>query len=460
MRAACPDISIDLKIVSAGYGLLDEETPIVPYEMTFSGMKIRDLREWADFLELPKKVVGSLSGYQLTFVLLGKEYIRAVAFPSGLETNGLCVFLTGKGALRYLPSGPNIFRITLDNSDASRLGAGLVALKGRVFEILGEHAQSQGEKLLKEIKASPGILVEILRNYERSIEPRGAEEPKRRLLPTPSSSTTLKHQEAATNISHTFRIPNSWWKKGHRQKMMYFIPEWDDLVNPHYEFLTDTHPTGTSDSYESAIYAHQIYDAPQYDGILISKVVAEKKKSKKANLQKLGVHKYLRVPRGFPIMGDCGAFGYIVEEVPPYETEEILDYYQSLDFDFGVSIDHLIVKAILKKTIHYLVNADGKKHKITAEEYEDLKERGEANEVERISGQLDFIDRRPLLWKDEIVDDREKLRRYELTINNARDFIEKHKNRQRISKYGLLLHCPGWIGSDQHTGYSRSLGSY
>ena len=71
----------------------------------------------------------------------------------------------------------------------------------------------------------------------------------------------------------------------------------------------------------------------------------EGKKKKKAILEKLGVHKYLRVPREFPIMGDCGAFGYIMEEEPPYETDEILNYYQSLDFDYGVSIDHLIVKA-------------------------------------------------------------------------------------------------------------------
>src|SRR5262249_47907419 len=52
-----------------------------------------------------------------------------------------------------------------------------------------------------------------------------------------------------------------------------------------------------------------------------------------------------RVPREFPIMGDCGAFGYINENVPPYTTDEILDYYSRLDFDFGVSVDHLIVTA-------------------------------------------------------------------------------------------------------------------
>lgn len=57
----------------------------------------------------------------------------------------------------------------------------------------------------------------------------------------------------------------------------------------------------------------------------------------------MGVHRYLRVPRDFPVMGDCGAFDYIKEELPPFTTEELLDYYTRLDFDYGVSIDHLIV---------------------------------------------------------------------------------------------------------------------
>ena len=68
-------------------------------------------------------------------------------------------------------------------------------------------------------------------------------------------------------------------------------------------------------------------------------------------------------------MGDCGAFGYIKEKVPPYSTGEILDYYTRLDFDYGVSIDHLIVTAT----------------------------------------------------------EREKLERYEITIHNADEFLREHR---------------------------------
>ena len=36
-----------------------------------------------------------------------------------------------------------------------------------------------------------------------------------------------------------------------------------------------------------------------------------KSKAKKERINRLGVHRFLRVPREFPIMGDCGAFSYV-----------------------------------------------------------------------------------------------------------------------------------------------------
>ena len=36
---------------------------------------------------------------------------------------------------------------------------------------------------------------------------------------------------------------------------------------------------------------------------------------------------------------------YIKETAPPYTTADVLEYYTRLGFDYGVSLDHLIVKA-------------------------------------------------------------------------------------------------------------------
>jgi hypothetical protein len=59
----------------------------------------------------------------------------------------------------------------------------------------------------------------------------------------------------------------------------------------------------------------------------------------------LGVHGALRVPPDFLVLGDCGAFGYINEKVPPYSVEEVCDYYTAGGFTLGVSVDHLIPTA-------------------------------------------------------------------------------------------------------------------
>src|SRR6478736_6325697 len=75
-------------------------------------------------------------------------------------------------------------------------------------------------------------------------------------------------------------------------------------------------------------------------------------------------------------MGDCGAFNYIDEEVPPYETSETLEFYETLDFDFGVSIDHLIIPGLLKRTIHAVLSPKGGERRIPASEFERLNESG------------------------------------------------------------------------------------
>jgi hypothetical protein len=146
------------------------------------------------------------------------------------------------------------------------------------------------------------------------------------------------------SVDRVILLPESWKNKPHRKRLSYFIPEWDDHVDRDYDFLTDTHSGGTGD-WGNEVYAHQMYPEPSYDGILISKVVAEKSKKKKERINRLGVHRFVRVPREVPMMGDCGAFGYVNERLPPYKTDEILEYYSRLGFDFGVSIDHIIVSS-------------------------------------------------------------------------------------------------------------------
>jgi hypothetical protein len=317
--------ALDLRILSAGYGIVPGSQKLAPYEATFQGMGRAELRKWADTLGVPGAFRDAVAGpYDLAVVLLGDDYLDACSLDSSVKLGGPTLLFCGKNTLKKLPKLGNLHAVALTNAEAKRFSCGLVALKGEL-----------GSRILSRLAADAafGATLSAASDVLTFIEE-----------PTALASGRRSPARAKTDVDYVISLPPSWRDKPHREKLRYFIPEWDDLVDRDFDFENDIHSGGSGD-WANEVYAHQMFGEPNYDGILISKVVAEKSKKKKERINRLGVHRFLRVPREFPIMGDCGAFGYINEKVPPYTTEEILDYYSRLDFDFGVSIDHLIVTA-------------------------------------------------------------------------------------------------------------------
>jgi len=128
--------------------------------------------------------------------------------------------------------------------------------------------------------------------------------------------------------------------------MKYFIPEWGDLVDPRYDFLTDTYSNEHSENpLKNDHYIWDVFglDSVPIDGVLVSRTKLEENKKKLKRIMSVGIHDFLHLPEYFEIIGDCGAFGYINSEKPIFETQDTLDYYFKLGVNVGVSIDHLIV---------------------------------------------------------------------------------------------------------------------
>ena len=88
-----------------------------------------------------------------------------------------------------------------------------------------------------------------------------------------------------------------------------------------------------------------------FDGVLVSRAKLEENKKKLKLVFQEGIRSFLRLPSSFPIMGDCGAWGYIEQDAPPYDAVQILDYYQKLGFDIGVTVDHLVVPKFAEQRI-------------------------------------------------------------------------------------------------------------
>lgn len=130
--------------------------------------------------------------------------------------------------------------------------------------------------------------------------------------------------------------------------MRFFIPEWDDRVDPGYNFITDTHSAShTEDPSHNDSYMWDIFGVENvpFDGVLVSLATLQQSRNKYQEILDKGIHEFLGLPHKFPIMADCGAFSYIKENEPPYKTEDVLKIYSDLGFNYGVSIDHLVVPA-------------------------------------------------------------------------------------------------------------------
>jgi len=128
--------------------------------------------------------------------------------------------------------------------------------------------------------------------------------------------------------------------------MKYFIPEWDDRVDPRYDFVLDRHSKEHDENpIRNDVYTWDIFglDKVPLDGVLVSRITIPENKRKHKLISTDGIHKFLRLPQTFDIIGDCGAFGYVEEKSPPYDPIEILKYYSDLGFNYGVTVDHLVV---------------------------------------------------------------------------------------------------------------------
>ena len=341
IRDATPVVApgpvVDLHVLSAGYGVVSGDRKLAPYETTFAGMKAKELRGWADELGVPQAVRRVLrEPYDLALLLLGDSYLKACALDSDLELGGFTLVFCGSLMAKKLPAIERLCAVPVSNPHARRFSCGLIGLKGelacRLLTMLAEQRE-----LPPRLKGGPQEVLDLLDTQAGSVTSRVP--PKKSRVPARPNP----------KVDFVIQIPPAWNDQPHRSKMRYFIPDWDDQVDPDFDFLTETHWGGSGD-WSNQTYAHQMFSKPNYDGILVSKFVAEKSRKKKARFNEMGVHRVLRVPRSFPVMGDCGAFSYITEEVPPFKTSETLDYYTRLDFDYGVSIDHLIVKATEART--------------------------------------------------------------------------------------------------------------
>lgn len=125
-----------------------------------------------------------------------------------------------------------------------------------------------------------------------------------------------------------------------------------DVVDPGYDFLADRHAIGRQ-PYWDDVYPHEILGRAPYKGMLVSRAIVgghftagKYSEAQAMRFRRAGARAFLRLDRpefaDLPIFGDCGAFSYHREDVPPYSPEDMAVFYADAGFTHGCSVDHII----------------------------------------------------------------------------------------------------------------------
>ena len=153
---------VDVRIISPGYGLLDEESLIVPYNYDFKGGD-PEIRYRGMKLRIREKIERILPSYDLVFFLLGKKYVTACRLPFRVPNPVSQIFLAPPSWKNtILDRSPNANVVVTDWNELKTEFPGTAPryLKEAVFERLCRVARDQGLPLFETVKENPKQIIE------------------------------------------------------------------------------------------------------------------------------------------------------------------------------------------------------------------------------------------------------------------------------------------------------------
>lgn len=162
LRTCYKEPVIDLHIISAGYGLLNESDIIFPYNATFKGLKSKELLARSNSLQLHERVETLITDYDLVLFLLGAEYVRALQLPFEVPDTVTQIFLIGTGSQKLIPDLPNIHFVPAGPSLRRKLQTTYTTLKGLVFERLCAYVCRGGLQVFEEIRQNPQRILDVV----------------------------------------------------------------------------------------------------------------------------------------------------------------------------------------------------------------------------------------------------------------------------------------------------------
>ncbi len=144
--------AVNICVLSAGYGVIDEDRLIAPYDVTFSGMPRPEARQWARQIGAADGIRQRLSGHDLVLVLLGSLYLEAVDPPLPVA-DGQRVIYFAKEAERGRLTRTGSVLVPAGAAESTQYRMGLIGLKGRMLELFAQAVARDGQSVLDAVCA-------------------------------------------------------------------------------------------------------------------------------------------------------------------------------------------------------------------------------------------------------------------------------------------------------------------
>ena len=142
--------------------------------------------------------------------------------------------------------------------------------------------------------------------------------------------------------------------EGGTGRCSYFLPDWDDLLDPDFDFDGDSFSGASRSQRHDKHCSVLMQPSRMSDGILVSLAqqgtqkgpLRQVKGTEPGSLSPPPLRKHFGLASDQYLFGDCGAFSYVSEKTPAISVDQAVALYESYGFDFGASVDHIPVAVV------------------------------------------------------------------------------------------------------------------
>lgn len=162
-------VNAELCYISAGYGLINKDEEVIPYDVNLSAMSMFDLDKRSDFLKIHEELYYKAKNFDLIIYLIGYEYLRTLKLPIKLDSNIKQIFFISPSDEKVLPDNITFDLVRTGNEEASKYNITPSELKGFIFKSLC--MKDKSENVFKLIYENPHYIEEIMEKHIKKITP-------------------------------------------------------------------------------------------------------------------------------------------------------------------------------------------------------------------------------------------------------------------------------------------------